>query len=225
MTDQEPKKAKLVNLLAGATPPAPKRVPRSRAPKPATAAGGNVINIHGDGLSAQQIAGGDIHNHVNEKTVVRPQIVRGPEFISPSGARRIKGRIETLVKMDIAAGEPEENKSKLYAKWWSALNKHFDVASYLEIRADQEQQAADWLQTLKVLKRPSLRRTDNAMWRNEHYAGIWSRAKQVKKSKADVYQVVLERLGKRVASLKNLGEQDLKALHSYIMGNWVVPKA
>lgn len=208
---EEEKTAKILQLFKeGSKPTTPRRRP------PAAKA----IQITVNGKVTGQIAGGDIHNHVNEKTVVRPQIVRGPEFISPAGARKIKGRIDTLVKMDIAAGEPEENKPKLYAKWHGMLKNHFEVVSYLEIRADQEQQAIDWLQTLKVLNRPKIRRADNTMWRNDHYKGIWSRAREAGKSKADVYQVVLDRLGKRVASLKNLGERDLKALYSYVMSNW-----
>lgn len=210
MSENEDKRAKVIDIMAGAKP-----APRSRRPSAQ-----KVTQITVNGQVTGQVIGGDVHNHINEKKVVRKTIVRGPEFISPSGARKIKGRIDTLVKMDIAAGEPEEEKSKLYAKWWGILNGQFNVASYLEIRADQEQQALDWLQTLKVLKRPSIRRADNKMWRNDHYKSIWARAREANKSKADVYQVVLEKLGKKVVSLTKLGERDLKALYEHIMKNW-----
>lgn len=217
MSDTEDTKSNIVSLLQSAKPlPSPRR--RTTVSKAPTATGGNVFQFNGGHVSAQQIVAGDIHNHINTKTVVRPKIVRGPEFISPSGARKIKARIDSLVEMDLAAGE--ESKPRLYKKWWGILNQHFDVASYLEIRADQEQQALDWLQTLKVLKRPSIRRTNNTMWRKELYAGIWARAREANKSKADVYQVVLQKLGKQVISLTKLGERDLKALHEYIMNNW-----
>ncbi|MDD3326492.1 MAG: hypothetical protein PHW25_05330 [Zoogloea sp.] len=207
---EEEKTAKVLQLFKDGSKPAPRRRPSAA----------KVTQLTVNGQVTGQVIGGDVHNHINEKKVVRKTVVRGPEFISPSGARKIKSRIDTLVKMDIAAGEPEEDKSKLYAKWWGILDSHFNVASYLEIRADQEQQALDWLQTLKVLKRPSIRRADNEMWRNDHYKGIWARARKAGKSKADVYEVVLERYGKRVASLKNLGERDLKALYTYIMNTW-----
>ena len=185
--------------------------------KPAPLKAGNTIYVNGDGVSAGQIAGGDIHNHINARPIIRKTIVRGAEFISSAGAKKIKGRIDTLVKMDMASGMTAK---AAYGKRWGMLQDHFNVQSYLEIRADQEQQAIDWLQTMKVLSRPKIRRTNNTMWRNDLYTGIWARMNEVGKSKADVYQVALEQLGKKVVSLKSLGERDLKALNAYILRNW-----
>ena len=77
--------------------------------------------------------------------------------------------------MGVAAGEAGGNAQKLYAKWHKKLKDHFNVPSYLEIRADQEQQAIDWLQTMKVLSRPKIRRTNNTMWCNDLYTAIYAR--------------------------------------------------
>jgi len=207
------KKSELEQLLKdGLKSAKPKTKPKSRATKP-TQPAGNVIYINGDGVAVGQVAGGDIHNHINEKKTVRPKVVRGPEFISPAGARKIQKRVETLVKIEIESGKSDEGK--LYAKYYAMLKNHFNVPSYLEIPASQEQYA-NWLQQKKVLLRPKIRRTSNQTWRNKHYAGIWSRSKQLGMSKADVYALVKEKLGKNVVSLKNLGERDLKSLYQIV---------
>lgn len=201
------------NILGEATPEPARR----RTPKPAPLKAGNTIYVNGNGVAAGQIAGGDIHNHINERPVVKNTVIRGPEFISSAGAKKIKGRIDTLVKMDVAAGMTAK---AAYGKRWGMLQDHFNVPSYLEIRADQEQQALDWLQTLKVLSRPKIRRTNNTMWRNDLYSGIYARQGETGRSKADVYQAALDLLGKKIISLKSLGERDLKALYDYIMRAW-----
>ncbi len=214
MTDRASKIAELKALFPAAKKP--------RAPRQKPAAAGNTIIVNGDGVAAHQIAGGDIHNHVNEKKVVKNEVVRGPGYISSAGARKIQGRITTLVNMDVAANEAGGDKAKLYARWHTKLKNQFGVPSYLEIPAAQEQQAIDWLQTQKVMRRPKIRRADNDMWRNDLYSGIWARTTQIKKSKADVYQLVFERYGKKVISLKSLGERDLKDLNAYILRTWKV---
>lgn len=62
--------AQVKEILEEATPKKPVR----RRVMPAK---GNSVTINGDGVSAQQIAGGDIHNYVNEKPV-RPRVVLNP---------------------------------------------------------------------------------------------------------------------------------------------------
>lgn len=175
---------------------------------------GNVIYVNGDGVAVGQISGGDIHNHINKKEIVRPKVIRGPEYISSSCARKIQNRIKTLVDIGLAAGNGDAGK--LYAMWHAKLKKYFDVVSYLEIPAHHEKSAIDWLQKQKVLLRPTIRRASNDTWRQEHYKGIWARANELGMSRADVYLLVNERLGKNIVSLKNLGERDLKHLYNII---------
>ncbi|MHB1621514.1 MAG: hypothetical protein ACYCTY_16445 [Sulfuricella sp.] len=196
----------MVDLFnAGAKPSTPRR-------KPAVA--GNTIYVDGKGHAFGQIAGGDIHNHINEKKVFRPKIVRGPEYISSAVARKIQGRINTLVDMGVAASG---DTKKLYAAWHSKLKNHFGVPSYLEIPAHLEQHAIDWLQQQKALQRPKIRRADNDMWRAALYPGLWTRASKLGMSKADVYNLAFERMGVKIVSLKQLGERNLKALYDHVM--------
>jgi hypothetical protein len=221
----EEKKDKIVQLIREAAEPVPPGAEPEKPPKKRTShkksePTGNTVNVNGDGHTIGQIVGGDshthTHNHINEKKVVRPNVVRGPEFISSAAARKIQNRVKTLVERDVAAGELGGDTQKLYAKWYGKLKNFFEVPSYLEIPADREQQAIDWLQKQKVSQRPKIRRTSNDTWRNDHYTGIWARAKALGMSKADVYALVLDRLGKNVISLKKLGERDLKKLYVII---------
>lgn len=205
MDDEDEKKAKIIKLIKGAKPAKPRRKPVHTGP-------GTVINVSASGKA--QAAGRDIHNHINTRNVVRPVVMRGPEFISSAGARKIQGRIDTLVKMGVAAGGDQK---KLYARWHKQLKDFFDVPSYLEIPAHQEQQAIDWLSQQKALQRPKIRRTNNAMWRGDLYPGIWARSKELGLSKADVYHLAFEKFGVKVVSLKQLGERNLKALYDHVI--------
>lgn len=204
--DEKDKKGVIVDLIkASAKKPAK---PRQKA---VPVGPGTVIKVSAKGQA--QAAGRDIHNHINEKKIVRPTVVRGPEFISSAGARKIQGRVDTLVKIGVAAGGEQK---KLYARWYKQLKDFFGVPSYLEIPAHQEQQAIDWLAQQKALQRPKIRRADNAMWRADLYPGIWARSKQLGMSRADVYHLASEKFGVKVVSLKQLGERNLKALYDYL---------
>lgn len=208
--DKKLKTAKKIKEILDSAETKPAKKPRKKI----SSINGNVININSEGNTVGQVAGGDIHNNINKKEIVRPKIVRGPEYISSSCALKIRNRIKTLVDIGLAAGKVDEGK--LYAMWHSKLKKYFDVNSYLEIPACHEQSAIKWLQDQKVLLRPTIRRTSNADWRKDHYTGIWSRSKELGLSKADVYSLVRERIGKSVISLKSLGERDLKRLYDII---------
>lgn len=67
MKTQEDKKSAIASLLSAAET---KAHPAPRPPE-AHAQRGNVIQLNGGRLSAQQIVAGDVHNHI---TVVQPQI-------------------------------------------------------------------------------------------------------------------------------------------------------
>lgn len=205
--DKKRKVAKKVKEILDEAEPKPAKKPRKKV----TRIKGNVISINGEGNSLGQVAGGDIHNNINKKEIIRPKIIRGPEHISSSCALKIRSRIDTLVELGVASGKGDA--SKLYKMWYAKIRKHFNVSTYLEIPACHEESAIKWLQNQKALLRPTIRRSSNANWRKDHYTGIWSKANELGMSKADVYFLVKERLGKTVFSLRNLGEQDLTRLY------------
>lgn len=119
---EEEKSARIVKLIKDSAKPA-----RRTRPQPVPVGSGTVVIVNASGQA--QGAGRDIiHNHINEKTVTRPRVVRGPEFISSAGARKIQLRIEALVKMGVAAGGDQK---RLYARWHKQLKDFFNVPSYL----------------------------------------------------------------------------------------------
>ena len=103
------------------------------------------------------------------------------------------------------------------AKWWTALKRTYGVTAYREIPRELGDDAIAWMKLQIARTRPKLRRTDNQSWRNELYAAIYARARELGISKGEVYAIVHDRLGKRVTSLKQLGEQNLKKLYNIMM--------
>lgn len=205
--DKKRKTAKKVKEILDGAETKPAKKPRKKI----TSIKGNVININSKGNKGQ-IAGGDIHNNINKKEIIRPKIVPGPDQISSACALKIRDGIKVLVEMDVEAGSTS-SVGALFAKWHGRLKKFFQVVSYRDIPVEHEQTALEWIKNQKVSLRPSIRRTSNALWRKQHTTGIYSRANELGMSKADVYLLVKERLGKSVFSLKQLGEQDLTRLY------------
>ncbi len=169
------------------------------------------ISIIGD---SNQVAGGDIYNHINEKKVVRNKVNRGSEFISSAHAKKLQDLVKKAADRDVAKGVEQ---GKAFAKWYSKLKNYFKVPSYLEIPAHQGEQAISWMSQQVAITRPALRRNDNAAWRKELYAAINARGRELGMSKSEIHFFASELTGKSVISLSKLGERDLKSVHTSIM--------
>jgi hypothetical protein len=166
--------------------------------------------------NANQVAGGDIHNHVNKKSVVKNVTKRGGgEFISSAQAKKLQDIVKKCADRDIAKGT---ETGKAFAKWHTKLKNYFNVPSYLEIPSHLGADAISWMSQQAAMTRPALRRTANQSWRNELYAAIYAKGGELGMSKGDIYHFVTERTGKNIISLTKLGEQDLKAVYTAIMG-------
>lgn len=197
MDDKDKKKAEIIDLFTA----------KSRR-KP----GDSSIAVTGD---ANVI--GDNNTVIHTRKVVRKVVNRvqpGPEHISPAQAHDIQLAVGKLVEIGVKAGDGTERE--LYARWYSSLKKRFNTNSYLMIPAELGGEALSWLKQQAGLKRPKLRRTDNEAWRKQLYKAIWARSRQVGLSKGEVYNLVLTRLGRRVTSLKPLGERSLKQLYNIV---------
>ena len=162
------------------------------------------------------IAGRDIVNHYNEKTVVHNKITPSSDHISQETAKKIQDIIGKIVSNMIASGKCKD-QSKEYAKIQKQLKDKFKVTSYLLIPAESGDEAIKWLNTKNALSLPKLRRTNNTIWKNEVYKGIWARSKQLGLSKSEVYEIAESRYGKKIDSLKMIGERNLKDLYDHIM--------
>lgn len=170
-----------------------------------------MMNINGNGNIQ---AGGDVS--INSKKIERVlPPPRGPEHISDACAYKLSELVKKAVEIDVKTGK---EKAKSYQTWWSRLKKRYKVPRYDLIPCISEEDAVSYMQQEIAKLRPKLRRKDNDAWRKEHYTGIWARSKQLGYDKAWVYSLVEEKIGKKIKSLTELGEQDLKRLYIIIMG-------
>lgn len=212
MDDSEDRVTRIRKIMAGdaANDARPKRAPRVKA---STKAGANVIYVNATG--GAQVAGRDIH--INTRKIIRPVITPPLGSLTSEEATHLKDAIANLVEIEAAGGVLNGERSKLFAKWHKRLKDHFNVPSYFFIPSGRADEALAWLKQTAAINRPKLRRTDPAAWRNAHYKAIWAHSRQLGMSKADVYDLVLRRLEKRVTSLKQLGEQSLRRLYEMVM--------
>ena len=152
---------------------------------------------------------------INERIVHKTEFTPGPQHITEAQAFRIKQIIDELVALDKMSKRPAENGFTL---WYGKLKTHFKVVSYRAIPAEQGEEAITWLLQQKAMQRPHLRRQNNDAWRKEYYTAIWARSKQLGLTKEQVYSIATTKfdLGTQLESLKDLGDGDLKRLHSAI---------
>ena len=196
MSDRERRKAEVIEFFNAKATPKRKSVDKR-------------VKIRGDN---NVVAGRDVN--VNKRLVVRPTIQPGPGHITPEQAARLKERVLKAADIEVAAGM---DRGAAMQKWWSILKRHYRVTTYREIPRDLGEEAIAWLGQQIAMKRPRLRRTVNHDWRKEHYSAIYARAKELGLSKGEVYALAHKRLGKRVTSLRQLGEQSLQKLYRIIM--------
>lgn len=197
MDDTKNKKGEIIDFLS------------AKAKKKDTQDIDNSIKVKGNN---NNIAGRDIY--INKRDVTRTTFQPGDEHITQRQAKAIKDLVANLVMKEEAGGM---DRARAFKKWWSVLKNRYAVTTYLAIPAHLGDEAISWLQQQSAIKRPKIRRGDNDAWRKELYKAIWARARQIGISKGEVYALALNHLGKRVTSLKQLREQNLKALHGIVM--------
>ena len=174
------------------------------------------INVRGNKIVVANnvVAGRDIN--VNTRVVRRTNFTPGPEHISSKGRKRIKALIDKAVDQDVEAGR-SPTRRRAYAKWWSIYKNHFEVTTYQETPRELEREAIEWLRQRIAINRRRPRRTAKLSWREDQYAAIYARARETGMSKAHVYGLVRDKLGKRVTSLKQLSDKNLERLYRIMM--------
>jgi transposase len=196
---------KLVDLITEAI----KRGRKSKASEDDVAGKSSGVEIRdtafGDGA---MIAGRDIN--INRRQVKRTVVQTTQDHIAPDHKQKIKEKIAEIVDMH---AKTADEKSELFAFWWGRLQKRFRVNSYHELSRDQYPAVLTWLNQQISMSLPKIRRKDNDAWRTKIYRSIWSKARSMGVSKEWMYDLVLQRIGKKVDSLTKLGERDLSKLH------------
>lgn len=211
----------------------PKKVAGSRdhEAKPESQAG-MAINQHSEGSHAQNIG---VQNNLYPKFSVRNEIKPGPEHISPAERSEIHRRLTEVgdreamvaVKKKFPDGPrtPEEEAvaKEISSRCHKFLRADFnrgmnDGQTYHLLPLEKYEAALTWIVQRKAMKRKSLRRTDNEMWRRDNERIIWGGMRDRKWQKQDVYDYALQAriVHRPITSLKELGEQKLEALASAI---------
>jgi hypothetical protein len=167
------------------------------------------LKVVGDG---NVIAGGDmIHT---EKIVHRNIIQPGPQHITEEQASEVKLLIDELSQIDVDAGRPDSHRN-----WFSWLYRKFKVTSYKTIPSEKFEAVISWLRQQKAINRKKLRRPANALWKNQLYGAIYGRWRQLGFQKDAIYDFAFQHLelDRRINSLTELGEQNLKKLYDMVI--------
>lgn len=198
---------KLLKELQGKpsnTPPAS----RARKPNPRPRKSSPSQSIRGDG-NVQ--VGGNLHVNSTVKTqqVIKP----GPEHVSPKQAAKIRRLLQTLGQRDEKAG-----LGSTYGLWMEKFKMALGITSYHLLPLEAFDQAVSWIGQQKAITRSRLRRTDNPLWRQEHYGSIYAVTKKLKWSKAQLSDFAISKkiATKPFSSLKDLKERQLSALSAAI---------
>lgn len=188
--------------------PAKKRAPRKSPPSIT----GTTINQKIGKARDVLTAGGDIN--YSPKQINRTEFTPDERHISSEQAVKIKNLIDELVDMDASAGK---DKGRSYGMWWKMLTNEFKIASYRELPRESFDEAVLFLRQAKARNLPKIRRKDNELWRRKHYGTIFGIAKKgMGWSDEDVHQFASAKFKKQVASLSDIGEQDLARLARWI---------
>jgi hypothetical protein len=190
-----------------ATAPAKKRATRKTPPAAGTSITQNVSKAR-DVLAA----GRDIN--YTAKHVTKNEFTPDERHITSEQAVKIKKLIDELVDMDASAGK---DTGRSYGMWWRMFNNEFKIPTYRELPRESFDEAMLFLRQAKARNLPKIRRKDNELWRQKHYGTIFGIAKKAMGwTEDDVHQFASTKLGKRVVSLSDLGEQDLARLARWI---------
>lgn len=198
-------KGELIQLFKDSTKP--KEKTKSRNSKRNSVSGNNNIIV----MDSESV-----NLTINTKTPrTTLKILKDSTHIDDQTTYRIKELVDNLVKKEVAGGITPQ---AAYAKWYGALKKRYKVTSYTLIPAYLGEEAITWLMGQAAIKRSKIRRNNTPMYRNELYSAIYARTGNLGISKGELYNIVLSKFNKRVSSLTQLSEANLKKLYQYIMG-------
>ena len=161
---------------------------------------------------SNMVAGRDVN--INKRETVCTVVQPGPENITPKRAAVLKDLVRMAANRDLAS---ELSHTSAMGKWRTALRRNYDVPSYRRISSDVGYDVSACTKQQVASVRSRLRRIDNPSCRAEYNAAIYARARELRLYKGQVYATVHDRLGKRVTSLKQIGERNLKMLHNIVM--------
>ncbi len=187
---------------------------------------GMAISQHSTGSHATNIG---IQNIIEPKVTVRNEIKPGPEHITPAQRTEINDRLKEVgereamvaVKKKFPDGlktpEQEIEAKEITRRCFQYLRADFnrkvnDGQPYQLLPKENFETALSWIAQRKAMKRSTLRRTDNELWRRDHERIIWGAMRRKNWQKQDVYDFALEEglVDGPITSLKEIKEQKLQ---------------
>jgi len=169
-----------------------------------------VVQQRGRGNHAN-VAGRDLI--ITEKHTKNVQFTPDESHIAPAEGKKIKALIEKLAfKLINEEGKPYFQDAN------GGLYRHLGVNSYREIKRTQFDEAISYLRQQGAINRSKLKRSNPQSYRNDLYAPIWAKQKELGWEKSAIYDFAYEKLAlkKPISTLKKLGPLQLKNLYEHI---------
>lgn len=142
------------------------------------------------------------------------------EHITDSQAKLIKDKVDEIVRINESTGKI--STAKLYMQTWLSIKNKFNVTKYTLLPKEKFEECMTWLQAqIAYNHRPKLRKANNPEWKKQIYTAIYSKIRNKKMSKQDLYDYAYEKLNlkKPISSLKDLSDTRLKKLYQYLFSN------
>ena len=143
-----------------------------------------------------------------------PSIAKpGPEHIPLEQARALQELVREAADYQIASGM-EELEAMVYGQ--KPLNRRFAVPTYRLLPKELGDDAIAWMTQRLARLRSRLTGADYVPWRTELYIAIYRQARKLRYSKTKLFAIALDLFDKRLTTLKQLDDQELRTLHSVI---------
>ena len=143
-----------------------------------------------------------------------PDIEPGPEHILPKQVKALQELVWEAADHDIAAGRSDSGAA---VNSWNPLNRRYGVESLRLIPREFGDDAIAWMTQRIARLRSRLNGADYVPWRTQLYAAIYAQARRLGYSTDKLFAIAFDHLGKRITTLKQLDDQDLKKLHGLIV--------
>ncbi|MBI2512170.1 MAG: ORF6C domain-containing protein [Opitutae bacterium] len=195
--DRDSELARLIESLAALLPPMANTVNQ---------------NVRMNGCrNVVQVAGRDLIR--TEKVIRRNTITPDERHLTVEQRERIREVAGELADR-LAGDEGEAN----FAAVHRMLQRRFQVASYLLIPRSRYEEALGFLRQQRAINRSHLRGRNPVAYQNDFYRAIFAGARELGWGGQQVYRFATEKLNLKtaVASLKELGPVQLKALDGFI---------
>ena len=137
----------------------------------------------------------------------------GPEHISLEQARALQELVLEAADYQIASGM-EKSEAMAYAQ--KPLNRRFAVSTYQLLPKELGDDAIAWMTQRLARLRSRLTGADYVPWRTELYITIYRQARKLGYSKTKLFAIALDLFDKRLTTLKQLDDQELRTLHKAI---------